>query len=104
MPEDQKPEAKPPAQAPAPAAPKPPAAPKAPATMAATPWDGELPQILKEPFGSRIQEFATYLVQNFLVAQPDSVIAILEFLKLEADFDYLADVTAVDYPQRPERF
>jgi len=107
MPEDQKPEAKPPAQSAPPAAPKPPAAPaapKAPATMAATPWDGELPQILKEHFGGQVQEFATYLGQNFLVAQPDSVIAILEFLKLEADFDYLVDVTAVDYPQRPERF
>jgi hypothetical protein len=103
MPEDQKPEGQPPAQARPPAAPKPPAA-KVPASMATTPWDGELPRILKEQFGGQIQEFSTYLGQNFLVAQPDSVIAILEFLKLEADFDYLVDVTAVDYPQRPERF
>ena len=29
---------------------------------------------------------------------------ILEFLKLEADFDYLVDLTAVDYPKRAERF
>ena len=27
-----------------------------------------------------------------------------EFLKLEADFDYLVDLTAADYPKRPERF
>ena len=28
----------------------------------------------------------------------------LEYLKLEADFDYLVDITAVDWPKRPERF
>ena len=33
------------------------------------------------------------------------MIPILEFLKLEADFDYLVDVTAVDLPEtRQERF
>ena len=47
--------------------------------MAATPWDGELPQFLKEQFGSQIHELATYLGQNFLVAQPDSAVAILAF-------------------------
>lgn len=107
MPEDQKPEGKPPAPAAPPAGPKPPAAhaaPKAPATMAATPWDGEIPQILKEQFGDQVAECSTYLDQHFIVARPDSVIPILDFLKLEADFDYLVDVTAVDYPQRAERF
>jgi NADH-quinone oxidoreductase subunit C len=107
MPEDQQPEGTPPAQAAPPAAPKPPAAhaaPKAPAVMATTPWDGEIPQILKEQFGEQISEFSTYLGQNFLVARPDAVIPIIEFLKLEADFDYLVDVTAVDYPKRAERF
>ena len=28
----------------------------------------------------------------------------LEYLKLEADFDYLVDITAVDWPKRAERF
>ncbi len=106
MPEDQNPESKP-AQAAPPAAPKPPAAhaaPKAPVTMAVSAWDGEIPQILKESFGDRILEYSTYLGQNFVVARPDGVIPILEFLKLELEFDYLVDVTAVDYPKRPERF
>ncbi len=106
MPEDQSPESKP-AQAAPPAAPKPPAAhaaSKAPATMAVSAWDGEIPQILKESFGDQILEYSTYLGQNFLAARPDAVIPILEFLKLELDFDYLVDVTAVDYPKRPERF
>jgi NADH-quinone oxidoreductase subunit C len=60
--------------------------------------------MLKEQFGDQISECSTYLGQNFLVAQPESVIPILEFLKLEADFDYLVDVTAADFPKRPERF
>ena len=40
----------------------------------------------------------------FLVAKPDAAIPILDTLKLELDFDYLVDVTAVDYPKRTERF
>jgi NADH-quinone oxidoreductase subunit C len=72
--------------------------------MAATPWESELAGDLKERFGEGISEASTYLGQNFVVAKPDSVIPILEYLKLEADFDYLVDVTAVDWPKRPERF
>ena len=91
-----------------PAAPaKPPAAhapPKPPPTMAATPWDSELAKELKEQFADRISECSTYLGQNFVVCKADAAIPILEFLKLEADFDYLVDLTAVDYPKRPERF
>ncbi len=102
MADEQKPAAKPST----PPAPKPaaPAAPKAPAVMATTPWENELTRALKEHFNEQISEFSTYLGQNFLVAVPDAVIPILEYLKLEADFDYLVDVTAVDYPKRPERF
>ena len=72
--------------------------------MAATPWEDELTRSLKAHFGEAISEFASYLKQPFLVARPEAVIPILEYLKLEADFDYLVDVTAVDYPQRAERF
>src|SRR5581483_8840832 len=116
-------EAKPPAAPPAggeakpappkPAAPKPPAAaagaghaapPKPPATMAATPWDSDLTREVKERFGDQISESSTYLGQNFIVAKPDAVIPLLEYLKLEADFDYLVDITAVDWPKREQRF
>jgi NADH-quinone oxidoreductase subunit C len=81
-----------------------PAAPKAPAVMAVKPWESELTAALKTQFGDAITEFSSYLGQNFLVAKPDAVTAILEYLKLEADFDYLVDITAVDYPKRAERF
>jgi NADH-quinone oxidoreductase subunit C len=72
--------------------------------MAATPWDSELARELKERFGDRIAETSTYLGQNFIVAKPEAAIPILEYLKLEADFDYLVDITAVDWPKRPDRF
>jgi NADH-quinone oxidoreductase subunit C len=91
-----------------PAKPSPPkpaaAAPKPPAIMAATPWENDLARELKERFGDRIGETSTYLGQNFVVAKPEAAVAILEYLKLEADFDYLVDITAVDWPKRPERF
>ena len=78
--------------------------PKAPAIMAATPWESDLAHELKERFGADISETSTYLGQNFVVAKPAATISILEYLKLEADFDYLVDITAVDWPKRPERF
>ena len=95
-----------------PAPPKPPAAaagghaapPKPPATMAATPWDSDLAREVKERFGERVTETSTYLGQNFVVCKPDTAVPLLEYLKLEADFDYLVDLTAVDWPKRPERF
>ena len=92
-------------QPPKPSPPKPAAPPpKPPATMAATPWDSDLARELKERFGARIGETSTYLGQNFIVAKPEAAVPILEYLKLEADFDYLVDITAVDWPKRPERF
>jgi NADH-quinone oxidoreductase subunit C len=92
--------AAPPKPAPAPHA----APPKPPATMAATPWDSELARDLKSQFAEGISEASTYLGQNFLIVKPDVVIPVLEYLKLEADFDYLVDLTAVDWPKRAERF
>ena len=72
--------------------------------MAATPWESELTRRLAEQFPDDITEFCSYVGQNFLVARPAAVVPIIEFLKLEADFDYLVDVTAVDYKDRAERF
>jgi NADH-quinone oxidoreductase subunit C len=80
------------------------APPKPPATMAATPWDSDLARELKQRFGDRIAETLSYLGQNFIVARPEAAISVLEYLKLEADFDYLVDITAVDWPKRAERF
>lgn len=95
MADEQKPEAKPAAGH---------AAAKPAAAMAATPWESDLTRQIQEHFGERILECSSYLGQDFLVAKPEAAVPILEYLKLEADFDYLVDITAVDYPSRPERF
>src|SRR5580700_1024576 len=78
--------------------------PKPPPPMAAVPWESDLTKQLKEHFGDDITEFSSYLGQNFLVSKLAASIPILEFLELEADFDSLVDLTAVDYPKRAERF
>ncbi|MCX6624962.1 MAG: NADH-quinone oxidoreductase subunit C [Acidobacteria bacterium] len=72
--------------------------------MVTTPWEGAIPERLKEQFQDQVVECASYLGQNFVVARPASVIQILDYLKLELDFDYLVDITAVDWPKKAERF
>jgi NADH-quinone oxidoreductase subunit C len=122
MPDEQKPEGsqpppvetgeatgqppRPPAAVPKPAPPKPaaPPAPKPPATMVTTPWESDVAEGIKQYFGDRIKETSSYLGQNFVVAAPDAVVPVLDYLKAEADFDYLVDITAVDWPKRAERF
>lgn len=88
----------------APTAPAAPAAPKGPPLAASSPWESELTRALQERFGGQILELTTQLGQDFLVAMPDSVVPILEFLKSESGFDYLVDITAADYPKRTDRF
>ena len=75
-----------------------------PAPMSTTPWEGELPARIAQRFGNEVSEFSTYLGQSFLIAAPGSLIPLLEYLLIEERFDYLVDVTVVDYPKRPERF
>jgi NADH-quinone oxidoreductase subunit C len=88
--------AKPPAPAAKPVPPKPAAPPpKAPAVMAATPWESDLAREVKERFGDSVKETSTYAGQNFMVATPDAAVPVL---------DYLVDITAVDWPKRPDRF
>jgi NADH-quinone oxidoreductase subunit C len=72
--------------------------------MASTPWVSDFTQRLSERFGSSISEFATYLGQNFLMADPSIIVNLLHYLRVEEDFDYLVDITAVDYPAREDRF
>ena len=102
--EGAKPPAIPAADAAKPAPAKPAAPPKPPAVMAATAWDSELARAVKERFGEQILETSTYLGQDFVVAKPEAAVPVLEYLKLDADFDYLVDITAVDWPKRAERF
>jgi len=72
--------------------------------MAVTPWESPLTASLQSRFGDQIQSFSTYVGQNFLIAEPAAVIPILEHLKIEEEFEYLVDVTAVHYPKREKQF
>jgi NADH-quinone oxidoreductase subunit C len=83
---------------------KPAPPPKAPAVMATASWSSELTSRLSQQFQTQIREFSTYLGQNFLVAEKDALGPLLEYMRLEEEFDYLVDITAVDYPARPARF
>jgi NADH-quinone oxidoreductase subunit C len=94
------PAAKPPAP---PAAPKPPA-PKVPAVMAATPWEDELSAAIKEQFGDGVAELSVYVGQKFIVTRPGSIVALMAWLRDEKAFDYLVDLTAVHWPEKPEPF
>src|SRR5712692_2799473 len=80
------------------------APPKPPPAMATTAWEGPLTQNLKGRFGDSIKEFSTYVGQNFLVADLPAVVPILEYLKVEEEFEYLVDITAVHYPKREKQF
>ena len=88
---------------PAPAA-KPAKPAKKPAVMETEPWEGPLADALKERFGDKIKEFLSYRGQNFLVSDLDAAVSIVEYLKVEQNFDYLVDVTAVDDPKQEKRF
>jgi|WetSurMetagenome_2_1015567.scaffolds.fasta_scaffold64897_3 NADH-quinone oxidoreductase subunit C len=88
----------------APAAAKPAAPPKAPAVMVTAPWQSDLTESLQAAFGEEITEFSTYAGQSFLVAKPGAVIRIIESLRDAYGFDYLVDITAAHWPQKPEPF
>ncbi len=84
---DKKPaEAQPAPPKPAAKKPVPPKKPKVPTTMETTPWDDELTARSKEHFGEKICEFSIYRDQKFLVAKPDAVVPILEYLKARCRF------------------
>ena len=99
-----KPPPKPGGETPPKPAAKPPPKKKVPTVMEVSPWESPLVDSLRERFGDQIKEFSSYREQSFLVAELSAVVPIIEFLKLEQDFDYLVDVTAVDYPKRENRF
>jgi NADH-quinone oxidoreductase subunit C len=71
--------------------------------MQTTPWESELTAALSQQFGDAIAEFSTYVGQNFLICQREAVVPVLDRLKAEG-FDYLVDITALDFPKKDDRF
>jgi NADH/F420H2 dehydrogenase subunit C len=85
-----------------PAPEKPP--PVAPGDPVGTPWTGEIVDALKKTFPDIPIEAYTYLSQNYLILPRESIVPVAMFLKTELHFNFLADLTAVDYPNREKRF
>ncbi len=59
---------------------------------------------MRQRFGGAIRESLTYLGQNYFLIEASSIVPVCRSLKHEEEFNYLVDVTAVDYPQREKRF
>ena len=87
----------------APAAPKPPAAPSPP-KEGPVPLDNELVKRFQARFGGKIRESWTDRKQSILVVDRESLVEIAEFCRDDECFDYLVDLTAVDWPKREKRF
>lgn len=111
--EEKKPPQAPAAAGSGPAGPEKPAAPapqgqaappKPPAGPTPQPWDDEFTRRLRERFGSAIKESLTYMGQNYFVVEASAIVSICGYLKHEEEFNFLADVTALDYPKREKRF
>ena len=94
--------------APAPAAadaaspPKPVA--KEPSAPCGDPWTGELAETVKQAFPDQDVQAWTYLGQNYLIVPRETILQVCLYLKNEASFALLADLTAADYPKRERRF
>ena len=93
------PAAKPPAAAP----PRPPAAP-APPKEGPVALDNDLVKRYKARFGEAVREAWTDRKQAILVVAKDSLAEIATYSRDEEKFDWLSDLTAVDWPKREKRF
>lgn len=80
-----------------------PAAPAKPAGPEPVPWESEMVARFQRQYGSGI-DASTYLGQNYFTADRSIVLEMLEVLREQEEFDYLVDVSAVHYPERPKPF
>ncbi len=94
--EEKKPEAKPAAPPPKPAAPAKPA-------VGPEPLDNELVRRLRVRFAAAIGD-ATRDRNQAIVVVRDRLLEVCEYLKGEEKFDFLTDLTAVDWLERQPRF
>jgi NADH-quinone oxidoreductase subunit C len=94
------PAAKPPAAA---APPKPPAAPPPPKEGPVA-LDNDLVKRYKAKFGEAIREAWIDRKQAILVVAREQLVEIAMYSRDEEKFDWLSDLTAVDWPKREKRF
>jgi NADH-quinone oxidoreductase subunit C len=72
--------------------------------MQAAEWEGDLPSRLHAAFPSVDLSCRTYLGQNFIEVALTAGVDVLTYLKEQAQFDTLTDLTAVDHPKDDQRF
>ena len=80
-----------------------PSAPKTVAPMAAEPWDDALAIALKQQLTDSSPETSQYRGQRFVTVRKDALLPVLQWFR-EQGFDFLVDLTAVDYPEQASRF
>ena len=98
--------AKPPAPAALPKPPAAPVAPKAPPPPKEGPvaLDNDLVKRYKERFGDAIREAWIDRKQAILVVAREKLVEIAVYSRDDEKFDWLSDLTAVDWPKREQRF
>ena len=80
-----------------------PAAPKEPPPKP-VPLENEFVTKLKAKFGDAIREAWIDRKQSILVVDLKDFLTLARYCRDEEKFDYLADLTAVDWPKREKRF
>jgi NADH-quinone oxidoreductase subunit C len=99
-----KPPAAPAAKPPAAAGPPRPPAPPAPPKEGPVALDNDLVKRYKEKFGPAILESWVDRKQSILVVARELLMEIAIYSRDEEKFDWLSDLTAVDWPKREKRF
>jgi NADH-quinone oxidoreductase subunit C len=99
-----KPPAAPAAKAPAAAAPPRPPAPPPPPKEGPVALDNDLVKRYKEKFGPAILEAWVDRKQAILVVARELLVEIATYSRDDEKFDWLSDLTAVDWPKREKRF
>lgn len=61
-------------------------------------------QVLREHFGDDLDSAQSFLGQKILTINPASLFDALSFLREESNFDYLIDLTALDYQGEEKRW
>src|ERR1700683_4239150 len=98
------PAAKPAAPAAGAAAPKPPPPPPKDTGPKPTPLDNELTQRLRARFGDAIREATLDRKQAIVLVAAEKWRDVCHYCRDAEKFDYLSDLTAVDWPKREKRF
>jgi NADH-quinone oxidoreductase subunit C len=69
-----------------------------------TVWESEFTARFSNAVGAAGVTFHTYLGQNFITLPAPRIVEAVQYLHSSEQFDFLVDLTAVDYPKDPQRF